>query len=186
MCFITGQFRSPSLPPTCNTPLFLRRRPSLKKLLDRFTPLVLCVPEFSALRSSGNNFLCIILNMSFAAFSIISTFSGFDSLPDVFFFIFFIHWFLTKITIAIALFIFNQFRVGASNLEMTSSLILTRLTLTPFFSSGSLSVICVTALSPLSQVSLHDQRNSEPFNHPFTLPGFFESSLLDASSAGLS
>ena len=175
-----------SLPPTRNTPLLSRKGSSLNKLLDQFTPLVLCVPELRAFTSSGNDFLCIILNMTVAAFSNISTFSGFDGLSYVSFLIFFIHWFLAKITIAITIFIFNQFRVSASNLEMTSSLILARLTLTPFFSSGSLSVICVTALSPLNQVSLHDQRNSGPLNHLFILPGFFESSPLDASSAGLS
>ena len=149
-----------SLPPTRNTPLLSRKGSSLNKLLDRFTPLVLCVPELSALTSSRNYFLCIILNMTVAAFSNFSTFSGFDGLFDASFLIFFTHWFLAKITIVITLFIFNQFRVSAFNLEMTSSLILARLTLTPFFNSGSLSGICVTALSPLSQVSVHDQRNS--------------------------
>ena len=148
-----------SLPPTHNRPLLSRKGSSMNELLDRLTPLVLCVPELRAFTSSGNDFLCIILNMTVAAFSNISTFSGFDYLSNVSFLIFFIHWFLAKVTIAITLFIFNQFRVSASNLEMTSSLILARLTLTPFFSSGSLSVICVTALSPLNQISLHDQRN---------------------------
>ena len=175
-----------SLPPTCNAPLLSRKGSSLNKLLDQFTPLVLCVPELRAFTSSGNDFLCIILNMTVAAFSNISTFSGFDGLSEVSFLIFFIHWFLANVTFAITLFIFNQFRVSASNLEMTSSLILVRLTLTPLFSSGSLSIICVTPLSPLNQVSLHDQRNSGPLNHLFILPGFFESSPLDASSAGLS
>ena len=160
MCFITGQLDQLSLLPTGNTPLLSRKGSSLNKLLDRFTPLVLCVPELSALTSSRNYFLCIILNMTVAAFSNFSTFSGFDGLFDASFLIFFTHWFLTKITIVITLFIFNQFRVSAFNLEMTSSLILARLTLTPFFNSGSLSGICVTALSPLSQVSVHDQRNS--------------------------
>ena len=175
-----------SLPPTCNTPLLPRKGCSLNKLLDRFTPLELCVPELSALTSSKNNFLCIILNMTVAAFSNILTFSSFYCLSDVCFLIFFIHWFLTKIIIAITLFIFNHFRVGASNLEMISLLILAKSTLTPFFSSGSLSVICLTALSPSSQVSLYDQRNSGPLNHLFNLSRFFESSPLDTSSAGLS
>ena len=160
MSFITGQLDRLSLLPTHNTPLLSRKGFSLDKLLDRFTPLVLCVPELSALTSSGNDFHCIILNMTVAAFSNISKFSGFNGLFDASFLIFFIHWFLAKITIAITLFIFNQFRVSAFNLKITSSLILARLTLTPFFSSGSLSGICVTALSPLSQVSVHDQRNS--------------------------
>ena len=124
--------------------------------------------------------------MTVAAFSNISTFSSFDCLFDVCFLIFFIHWFLAKITIAIILFIFNQFRVSDSNLEMTSSLTLARLTLTPFFSSGSLSVIYLTALPLPNQVSLHDQRNLRPMNDFFILPRFFESSPLDVSSAGLS
>ena len=175
-----------SLPPTCNTPLLSRKGSSLNKLLGRFTPLELCVLELSALTSSKYYFLCIILNMTVAVFSIISTFSSFDCLSDVCFLIFFIHWFLAKITIAITLFIFNQFRVIDSNLEMTSSLILARLTLTPFFSSGSLSVICLIVLSPPNQVSLHDQSNSGPLNHLFILPRFLGSSPLDALSAGLS
>ena len=96
-----------SLPPTRNTPLLSRKGSSLNKLLDQFTPLVFCVPELRAFTSSGKDFLCIILNMTVAAFSNISTFSGFDGLSYVSFLIFFIHWFLAKITIAITVFIFN-------------------------------------------------------------------------------
>ena len=159
-----------SLPTTCNTLLVSRKECSLNKLLDRFTPLELCY--LSALTSSKNDFFCVILSVTVAAFSNISTFGSFDG--------------LSKINTAITLFIFNQFRVSLSNLEMTPSLILARLTLTPFFKSGSLSVIYLTALSSLSQVSWRDQRNSGPLNHLFILPRFFESSPLDASSAGLS
>ena len=114
--------------------------------------------NLSALTSS-KNFLCIILNMTVTAISNILTFCSFDGLSDVCCLIFFIHWFLVKITIDIILFNFNQLRFSASNLEVTSSLILARLTLTSFLSSGSLSVICLTALTPLSEVSFHDQRN---------------------------
>ena len=167
MCFITGQLDQLSLLPTGNTPLLSRKGSSLNKLLDRFTPLVLCVPELSALTSSKNDFLCTILNMTVAAFPNISTFSGFDFLSNVSFLIFFIHWFLARIIIAITLFILNQLRMIATNLEMTSSLILVRLNLTPFFSSESLSVIRLSALSPLSQVSLHDQMNSGSLNNFF-------------------
>ena len=146
--------RSPiQLPPIRNTPLLSRKWSSSNKLLDQFTPLVLCVPDHSALTSSRNDFLYIILNMSAAACSNISKFSGFNGLSDVSFLIFIIHWFLAKITIGITLFIYKQFRVSASNLEITSSLILARLSLTSFFSSGSLSVIRLNALSPLSQAS---------------------------------
>ena len=80
-----------SLPPTRNTPLLSRKESSLNKLLDQFTPLELCVLELSALTSSKNGFLWIILNMTVAAFSNISTLSSFDCLSDVCFLIFFIH-----------------------------------------------------------------------------------------------
>ena len=143
-----------SLPLTCNTPLLSRKGSCLNKLLDLFTSLELCVPELSTLTSSKNDFLYIIN---------ISTFSSFDCSSDVCFLIFFIRWFLAKITIAITLFIFNQFRVSVSNLEMTSSSwILAKMTLTPLFSSRLLSVIFPTALSSPNQVSFHDQRNSGP------------------------
>ena len=188
MCFISLLVNLDllSLPPTRNTPLLSRKGSSLNKLLDWFTPLVLCVPELIPLTSSKNYFLCIILNMTVAAFFNISTFTSFDCLSDVCFLIFFIYWFLAKITVAIALFIFNQFRVIDSNLEMTSSLIPARLTLITFFNSGSLSVICLTALSTPNQVFLHDQKNSRPLNHLFILSRFFEPSSLDASPTGLS
>ena len=167
-----------SLQPTRNTPLLSIKGSSLNNMLDRFTPLVFYVPELSALTFSKNDFLCIILNTTVAAFSNIATFNSFDCFSDVCFLIFFIHWFVAKMTIAITLI--------ASNLKMTSSLILARLTLTPFFSSDLLSVICHTALSPPYQVSLHDQKNLGPLNHLFILPRFFEFSPLDTSSAGLS
>ena len=72
-------------------------------------------------------------------------------------------------------------------MEMSSSLILARLMLNPFFGSGSLSFICLTGLSTRNQVYLYDQRNSGPLNCQdlFVLPRFFEFSL-DASSAELS
>ena len=41
-----------SLPPTRNTLLLSSKGSSLNKLLDRFTPLELCVLELSALTSS--------------------------------------------------------------------------------------------------------------------------------------
>ena len=145
MCFIVLATR--------NTPVLSRKGYNLNKLLDRFTPLELCVPELSALTSSRNDFLCIILNMTVAVFSNISTFSSFDCLSDV---CFLIHWFLAKITIVITLFIFNQFSVRDSNLEMKSLLSIARLTLASFFSSGSLSFIFLTELSLSNQVSLHD------------------------------
>ena len=97
-----------SLPPTCNTSLQSRKGSSLNKLLDRSS-------RAQCFNFSKNHFLCIILNMTFAVFSNISTFSSFGCLSDVCFLIFFNHWFLAKITIAITLFIFNQFRVSAIN-----------------------------------------------------------------------
>ena len=157
------------LRPTLNTSFLPREEYSLNKLLDRFIPLELCVPGLSALTFFKNDFLCIILSMTVAEFSNI-TFSSFDCLSDVCFLIFIIHWFLAKITIVITLFIFSQFRVSKSNLKMASPLILARLTLTPFFSSGLLSVIFLAALSPPNWISLHDQRNSGPLNHLSILP----------------
>ena len=175
-----------SLPGIRNTPLLSRQGSSLNTLLDQFTPLELRLPELSALTFCKNDFLCIILNMTVTAFSNISTSSSLDCLSDVCFLIFFIYLLLAKITIAITFFIFNKFKVSDSNLEMTSSLIFARLTLTPFFSSGSFSFICLTALCPPNLVYLYYQRNSGPLNYLFLLPRFFESTPQDASSAGLS
>ena len=150
-------------------------------MLDRFTPLELCIPELSALTSSKNDFSCISLNITIAAFSNISTSCSLDCLSHVSFLIFFIHFFLANLTIIINLFIFKQFKVSGSNL--TSSLILARLTLSPFCSSGSLSFIYLTALPPTNQVFLFDQRSSGPLSHLFILPRFFESSPQDTFSA---
>ena len=157
-----------SLPPIHNTPLLSTKGSSLNRFFDWFTPLELRVPELSDLTSPKNDFLFYDLEYDCAPIYNISTSYSLDCQSDGYFLIFFINiCFVAKITLAITLFIFNQFRVTDSNLEMTSSLILTRLTVTPFFSSGSLSFICLTALSPPNQVSLHDQRNSGLLNHLF-------------------